>query len=289
MNIAFNIDEQITHLKNYGVEFDNEEKAKEILLDIGYYRMGFYFFPFEKTFPKLENRTHEVKEGTTFKSVYDLYEFDTKLRRLLITAIERIEVNIRTQITYIISNHYKSSPTWFADYNIMNNNFVDTFEEKVYKTLRDNPIIKRHHDKHINDKYAPAWKTLEFMTLGNISSLYLSIKDENIKRQIANKYGCSIRVFINYLETIRIIRNKCAHGNCIYNIETAKGIITKPANIPENSRHNINGIISVIKYLLNKISINRKNELAQNIENLMNINRENITNEIIRNCTKLYI
>ena len=30
MNIAFNIDEQITHLKNYGVEFDNEEKAKEI-------------------------------------------------------------------------------------------------------------------------------------------------------------------------------------------------------------------------------------------------------------------
>lgn len=289
MNIAFNIDEQITHLKNYGVEFDNEEKAKEILLDIGYYRMGFYFFPFEKTFPKLENRTHEVKEGTTFKSVYDLYEFDTKLRRLLITAIERIEVNIRTQITYIISNHYKNSPTWFADYNIMNNNFVDTFEEKVYKTLRDNPIIKRHHDKHINDKYAPAWKTLEFMTLGNISSLYLSIKDENIKRQIANKYGCSIRVFINYLETIRIIRNKCAHGNCIYNIETAKGIITKPANIPENSRHNINGIISVIKYLLNKISINRKNELAQNIENLMNINRENITNEIIRNCTKLYI
>lgn len=289
MNIAFNIEEQITRLKNYGVEFDNEEKAKEILLDIGYYRMGFYFFPFEKTFPKLENRTHEVKEGTTFKSVYDLYEFDTKLRRLLITAIERIEVNIRTQITYIISNHYKNSPTWFADYNIMNNNFVDTFEEKVYKTLRDNPIIKRHHDKHINDKYAPAWKTLEFMTLGNISSLYLSIKDENIKRQIANKYGCSIRVFINYLETIRIIRNKCAHGNCIYNIETAKGIITKPANIPENSRHNINGIISVIKYLLNKISINRKNELAQNIENLMNINRENITNEIIRNCTKLYI
>ena len=289
MNIAFNIDEQITHLKNYGVEFDNEEKAKEILLDIGYYRMGFYFFPFEKTFPKLENRTHEVKEGTTFKSVYDLYEFDTKLRRLLITAIERIEVNIRTQITYIISNHYKNSPTWFADYNIMNNNFVDTFEEKVYKTLRDNPIIKRHHDKHINDKYAPAWKTLEFMTLGNISPLHLSIKDENIKRHIANKYGCSIRVFINYLETIRIIRNKCAHGNCIYNIETAKGIITKPANIPENSRHNINGIIRVIKYLLNKISINRKNELAQNIENLMNINRENITNEIIRNCTKLYI
>ena len=41
MKIAFNIEEQISRLKKYGVVFDNEEKAKEILLDVGYYRMGF--------------------------------------------------------------------------------------------------------------------------------------------------------------------------------------------------------------------------------------------------------
>lgn len=232
MKKAFNIEEQITRLKQYGVVFDNEDKAKEILLDVGYYRMGFYSFPFEKSYPALENRTHDVKEGTTFKSIYDLYDFYTRLRRILLNALDRIEVNIRTQITYIVSNHYVNSPTWFADSNIMESGFVNTFEEKVYKTLRDNPVIKRHHDKYINDKYAPAWKTIEFMTLGNLTSLYKAIKVDGVKRAIASQYSCSIRVFLNYLETIRVIRNKCAHGNCIYNNETAKGIAAKPAEVP---------------------------------------------------------
>lgn len=74
MKKALNIDQQIAKLKSHGMEFDNEEKAKEILLDIGYYRLGFYSFPFETTFPRINNRDHKLKKGTTFKSVYDLYD-----------------------------------------------------------------------------------------------------------------------------------------------------------------------------------------------------------------------
>ena len=111
MKKALNIDQQIAKLKSHGMEFDNEEKAKEILLDIGYYRLGFYSFPFETTFPRINNRDHKLKKGTTFKSVYDLYEFDTKLRRILLNALDRIEVNIRTQIIYTVSNYYTDSPT----------------------------------------------------------------------------------------------------------------------------------------------------------------------------------
>ncbi len=97
------------------MEFGDEEKAKEILLDIGYYRLGFYSFPFEETFPRLEHRDHKFKEGTAFEDVLDLYYFDTDLRRLLIYFLNRIEVNVRTQITYIVSNRYIQSPTWFVD------------------------------------------------------------------------------------------------------------------------------------------------------------------------------
>lgn len=84
------------------------------------------------------------------------------------------------------------------------------FRKKVYSTLLENPVIKRHHDKYINDRYAPAWKTLEFMTLGNLTALYQAIKDSEVKKKIATEYGCSLKVFVNYLETIRVIRNKCA-------------------------------------------------------------------------------
>ncbi len=147
MKRALNIEEQIELLKNRGVLFDDVEKAKEILLDIGYYRLGFYSFPFEKSFPSKKNRTHNFKANTTFKSIYDLYLFDTKLRRILLNALDRIEVNLRSYITYYVSNYYNNSPTWFVDKNIVDSNFIKTFGGNVYNKLLENTVIKRHHEK----------------------------------------------------------------------------------------------------------------------------------------------
>lgn len=285
MKKALKIDDQISLLKKRGVIFDDEEKAKEILLDIGYYRMGFYSFPFEKTFPAKENRTHEFKEGTTFKSIYDLYLFDSKLRRTLLNALDRIEVNLRSTIIYIVSNHYVESPTWFADRSKMQAGFVNSFRKTVYENLLDNPVIKRHHEKYINDKYAPAWKTMEFLTLGNLTSLYQAIKDKEIKKEIAELYGCSLKVFVNYLETIRVIRNKCAHGSCLYNIELSKGIKAKPAGIDNADRHNIRGAVSVISHMPGVISKSRKDELTTEIDNLLHSPREDASNKILKTCT----
>ena len=46
MKKATTIEEQIKRLRDRNVTIVDEEKAKENLLDIGYYRLGFYFFPF---------------------------------------------------------------------------------------------------------------------------------------------------------------------------------------------------------------------------------------------------
>lgn len=61
---ATTIEEQIALLESRGVKIDDKEKAKENLLDIGYYRLSFYWFPFEKTYPRKIGRTHDFKEGT---------------------------------------------------------------------------------------------------------------------------------------------------------------------------------------------------------------------------------
>jgi abortive infection bacteriophage resistance protein len=46
--IANTIEEHIEKLKDSGMILDfAEPKVKEILLDIGYYRLGFYWHPFE--------------------------------------------------------------------------------------------------------------------------------------------------------------------------------------------------------------------------------------------------
>lgn len=42
------VQEHIEHLKELGLIITDEKKALEILSDIGFYRLGFYMFPFEK-------------------------------------------------------------------------------------------------------------------------------------------------------------------------------------------------------------------------------------------------
>lgn len=116
-----------------------------------------------------------------------------------------------------------------------------------------NPVIQRHHANHPGI-YAPAWKTIEFMTIGNIITLYDSLKEPEAKDLVANAYGCSRGVFYNYMETIRVLRNKCAHGSCIYRMDFPKGIKRLPAGISVDCRHNIKGGIDVVKYILGCIS-----------------------------------
>lgn len=283
---ATTICEQIKLLKSRGMIIPDENKANEILMDIGFYRLGFYAFPFEKSFPSLDNRTHEYRADISFSDVVDLYYFDYDLRKILTYYLNRIEFNLRTYITYTVSNHYKESPTWFVDSNIMTQQYIADFEKKVYKTIRENPVIKRHHRKYINDRFAPAWKTIEFMTLGNICSLFHNLKNKELQSEIAKHYKCGLGVFLNYIETIRVIRNSCAHGNCVYHIQLPKAIkSSKPVPISGDSRHNISGIIRVIEYILETISENRRNDLAHDIEELLHKKRSKCAMDIIESCT----
>ena len=78
------IPEQIEHLKELGLIIPDDAKAFEILSDIGFYRLGFYMFPFKKKYPVKVGRDHTIKEGISMDTVLRLYYFDFELRLLLL-------------------------------------------------------------------------------------------------------------------------------------------------------------------------------------------------------------
>mgnify|MGYP003491412085 FL=1 len=104
--------------------------------------------------------------------------------------LTRIEVNIRTYITYHVSNLYKTKPCWFISHSVMKPSYVNSFYATVYSTkaFQDNPTIIEHHKKYPMDRYAPAWKTIELMTIGNIQSLYNNLKKPDVQADIALHY-----------------------------------------------------------------------------------------------------
>lgn len=190
----------------------------------------------------------------------------------MLKPLSRIEIAFRTKVAYIISNYYKDSPTWFVDITVVSKQQACSFENRVYQPILDKvQIISMHHRHHINDRFAPAWKTLEFMTLGEMVHLFKSIKNEDLKLQIANYFGIKKLVtFENYLELVKELRNTCAHGNVLYDFTPERSIRKGPAmkkGIGENQ--NLNGALRIILFMMKQISENRYNDLIKDIDMLI--------------------
>lgn len=139
--LATTINEQVELLRSRGMILDMpENKIKEVLLDVGYYRLGFYWHHFEK------DKFHNFLDNTKFSDVLSLYYLDVDLKYILNKAINRIEINFKTKLIYFGSNYYKNDPIWFADSSKVNDFFVDDFP-KIYspKFVQNNKPLRQHH------------------------------------------------------------------------------------------------------------------------------------------------
>ena len=294
MKKAKSIEQQIELLSSRGVLISDKEKAKEILLDIGYYRLGFYFFPFEKTYPQSDRRTHEVVEGTRFEDAVSLYYFDFDLRNILNRYLTRVEVAFRTYLTYYMSLKYQDDPLWFVSPVVVRQSFIDDFDNKVYRseTFRRNVQIKRHHQIHPSDKYAPAWKTIEFMTFGSVLKLYKSIDNMDDKRTIAKHFGVGkVSVFESFMSTIHTLRNKCAHGAAMFDLTLPDGISLKGPRLDLQGQdcQSLKGALAVLSYIMSQISINRSKELTNELASLYKRFSEQRVEaiEVLKKCSHL--
>jgi abortive infection bacteriophage resistance protein len=271
--IATSIKEQIQKLKDRGMVFDCEEsKVKEILLDIGYYRLGFYWNHFEI------DEHHNFSEGTKFSDVITLYYLDVDLRNILNKYLTRLEINFRTKLVYFVSNKYKESPTWFADDSVVKqvfmNNLADIYNEKFKIS---NKVIRLHHKKYKNHIHAPAWKTLEFFTFGTNLNLYRNLKDEEIQKRISQAFLIeNPDKFQTIIGAMLELRNACAHGDVLYDFNLPLGVPNFSVfGFVGSDRQSISACYKVLKFLVESISLNRKTQLKSEVNELLDKHKEN--------------
>jgi abortive infection bacteriophage resistance protein len=162
----------------------------------------------------------------------------------------------------------------------MEKSFIDKFDTELYtEKFKRNSIIKLHHKKYINDKYAPAWKTLEFFTFGAMFKVYQNLKDKSLKQKISLQYNVrNVDTFENYVRAIVEIRNLCAHGSVLFDhkliIPLRQGIALK---IDNQNKNTIFSAIKITHYFVDKISENR----AKDMENEINQLFDNFHNTLI--------
>ena len=78
---------------------ENPDRAEHYLSHLNYYRLGAYWLPFEA-----DHETHQFRPDASFDQVLNLYIFDRELRLLVMDAIERIEVSVRTRWAYHLAH-----------------------------------------------------------------------------------------------------------------------------------------------------------------------------------------
>lgn len=280
MKKATTIEEQIAKLKERGMSISDNRHASELLLDIGYYRLGFYWFPMEKSYPSKERRNHDFKMGASFDKSVRLYEFDNELRNILSFYIYDLEVNLRTKVVYYVSNRYKDNPVWFSDNAVVMQPFIDQLKKKYTDEIRNNDVISRHHAKHPDHEYAPAWKTLEYISFGDLIRLIDNLKSEALRKDIYSFYGISDdKTFPNYIDTIRQMRNSCAHGHPIFDLKLSRSLrAAKFKTVLKGDQgdlwSSLSGVLMIIQYFLFYLPGNKGEQFSKEIRRLLNQHRK---------------
>ncbi len=273
-NKPTDVEEQINILSHRGLNIDYpDEIVKNYLLSIGYYRLGFYWYYLEK-----EHDTHRFKDNVSFSDIIAIYDFDKNLRCVLLNYLYEIELDLRTKLIYYVSNFY-NNPVWYKDHTIIDKKF----RHPKYEGLKEkNKVISKHHSKYPEDKYAPAWKVLEYYTFGQIISLFGYLKNKNLKEKISNCYHIkSVKVFENYFGTLNFVRNKCSHNEKVYDLTFSEGLMKIPdINFIGQNRSNLISFIQIMHFILKALPNNKHAHFIKQIINEINHFREIIRDHI---------
>lgn len=229
---------QIEILREHGCIVADEALCEEILSQVSYYRLSAYFLPFKGSDGK-------YKPGTDFLNVYRLYEFDRKLRRVIFSAIEELEVYLRAQLSYYHSHKY-GADGYLNPINFNSRHNHVKFTEQIGALLSGNSKVAfvKHHMTNYGGQF-PLWVLSELFTFGMLSYFYADLLTADQKSIAYGAFQTTVPNSKSWLYCCTDLRNLCAHyGRLYYRVFSAV-----PAKLPYVSKQNENSLFAAIMAL----------------------------------------
>lgn len=270
VKVAATPESLLSKLKSQGLinSDSSDQEALNYLRYVGAYRLKGYCFQ------HLDPVTKKFPTGFLFNSITERYEFDRELRAVTASAIEILEVAIRT----VMANHLSlsHSPHWFLNVNIFKpttnwgaGKFISKIEQE---TVRSNKrIFISHYFNKYDDPYLPpSWAISECVTFGLWSRTYAILRDNHDKKAISMKFGIDQpKTFESWIHALTVIRNIVAHnGRVIGNKLDVAPVNSKNLNIKFNDNKSFYAVATVINVLLSKINIGAHSYWKRDLQSL---------------------
>ena len=219
---------QAERLLARGLTADRAELIRR-LEAVNYYRLSGYLHPFRQRIetpgPGTEvtvTVSDHFKPGTTLELVWERYTFDRRFRLLLMDAIERIEVSVRTRIVQDFSCQH--GPFGYLSPQNLPNLKVEDYLKWRTKLAGNSGRSQEAFAKHFFEKYGdehpelPLWMLCELMDFGGMQTFYRGMEHE-MRQQVAKTFGLADELLDSWLRALNTVRNACAHHSRVWNRE----------------------------------------------------------------------
>ena len=204
-------EEQLSRIENKGFIISDKDKCLNFLKKVNYYNISAYFMLFK-------DKDGLYKSNVDFEYIYKIYEFDRKIRTLIFSTIEEIELHLRTQLSYYHANHY-GALGYLKNQNYnryhKHSSFIDKIQEECIRKNINNPVIVHHNLKY--DGKIPIWVIVEFFSIGMLSKFYADMETQDKKTIAKQVFNTSFLYLETWLKCLTVLRNKCAHYARLYN------------------------------------------------------------------------
>jgi len=256
-----NFADQVARLAQRGLNVPDPAKAEFYLAQLNYYRVAAYCLPFEN-----DHANHRFRPNTYFDDVLNLYVFDRELRLLVMDAIERIEVSLRTQLAYHLSHRHQTAHPHLKPELFFN---PVVYGASLSKLDNDVKRSKEEFIKHLTGKYEellpPVWAVVELMTMGQLSKWFSNVNSRADRQAMSQGYGLDEVVITSFCEHLSLVRNHAAHHARLWNRDFTKtpklpkkgdtALITSLFTLPDSDRRlrKLYNTYVVLAYLMNKI------------------------------------
>ncbi|MEG0546154.1 MAG: Abi family protein [Oscillospiraceae bacterium] len=244
--------EQIELLKSKQLIIQDENLAKNALNDISYFAL---INGYKNAFKK-----NDVYDNAYFEDILSLFQFDEKLRGVLLKNILIVERKIKSSISYHFSCEYPNCQTDYLNVNNYQYNDVKNRDSiiKLVSTIqaisksRNYAYIKHYTENHHSN--VPLWVLINAVSFGKVSKIY-AFSQQSIQQKVANDFkDVSNAQLKNMLELLTHFRNVCAHNERLYNYKTRislkKTKLFEAFNLSKNDDCNLFSVVICMKYLL---------------------------------------
>ncbi len=205
----------VKQLRSRGMLIRDTASALRALERIGYYRLSGYWLPFKRSDDSFE-------PGIDFNTVLELYEFDRQLRLLMLDAVERVEVAVRSAVTNLFATRYGAfghldpgnfRPRFDPTRRMTHAQWLRDVESATHRSKE--LFIAHHRKTYHRFPSLPVWKMAEVITLGDLSMWFKALRDPD-QAPISAIYGVRGTVLVSWLHTLSHLRNICAHHSRLW-------------------------------------------------------------------------